>query len=67
MCILQSALHIKCRKSWSKSIPKNDLKVGFMVNESTTLSKKTALVILLHVKLPDLTDVSNFIFDTVEL
>jgi hypothetical protein len=59
-------LHMKCGRSWLSLYLENYFKVTFMVDESTTISKKTVLVICLHLKLPDLTDASNFFFDIAD-
>jgi hypothetical protein len=55
------------RKNLVKYIIENDLKVGFMKDKSTTISKKGALVICLHCGLPESMDASSFFFDLIEL
>jgi hypothetical protein len=58
----------KMQKNLVKYIIENNLKVGFMIDESTTISKKKrALVICLHYRLPESVDTSSFFFDLIEL
>jgi hypothetical protein len=73
-CILQSndacadICHLiasEMRKNLVKYVIENDLKVGFMIDKSTTVSKKEALVICLHSRLPESTDASSFFFDLI--
>jgi hypothetical protein len=52
------------RKNLVKYIIGNDLKVGIITDESTTVSKKEALVIG---RLPEFTDANSFFFDLTEL
>jgi hypothetical protein len=47
------------RKKLVKYILDNDLKIGFMIDDSSTRSKKEALVICLLCKLPDSMDASS--------
>jgi hypothetical protein len=54
------------RKNLVKYLIENDLKVGIMIDESTTISKKEALVICLLCRLPESTDTSRFFFDLTE-
>jgi hypothetical protein len=60
-------LLVKCERIFFKYIIENDLKVGFMIDESTTISIKEALVICLRCGLPESTDTSSFFFDSIEL
>jgi hypothetical protein len=75
-CILQSnhactdICHLiasEMRNNFVKYIIENDLKVGFMIDESTTISIKEALVICSHCRLPESTDASSFFFELTEL
>jgi hypothetical protein len=75
-CILQSdyactdichSIASEMRKNFVKYIIENDLNVGFMTDESTTISKKQALVICLRCKLPGSTVASSFFFDLIVL
>ncbi|XP_065671985.1 E3 SUMO-protein ligase KIAA1586-like [Hydra vulgaris] len=50
-----------------KYILYNDNKVGFMIDESTTMSKKSALSICLRVKIPEINIVNSIYFDLIEL
>ena len=50
------------RKKLVKYIIDNDLKIGFMIDETSTRSKKEALVICLRCKLPDSMDASSYFF-----
>nr|XP_047139105.1 E3 SUMO-protein ligase KIAA1586-like [Hydra vulgaris] len=50
-----------------KYIIHNDNKVGFMIEESTTMSKKSALSICLRVNILEINIVNSIIFDFVEL
>jgi hypothetical protein len=55
------------RKNLVKYMIENDLTVGFMIDESATISEKDALVICLRCRLPEYTDTSSFFFDLIEL
>jgi hypothetical protein len=55
------------RKKLVKYIIDNDLKIGFMIDESSTRSKKETLVICLRCELLDSMDASSYFFDIVEL
>jgi hypothetical protein len=56
------------QKNLVKYIIENNLKVGFMIDESTTISKKKeALVICLCCSLPESMDTSSFFSDLIEL
>ena len=50
-----------------KYILNNDNKVGFMIDESTTMSKKSALSICLRVNIPEINIVNSIYFDLIEL
>ncbi|XP_065650267.1 E3 SUMO-protein ligase KIAA1586-like [Hydra vulgaris] len=50
-----------------KYILHNDNKVGFMIDESTTMNKKSALSICLRVNIPEINIVNSIYFDLIEL
>jgi hypothetical protein len=50
-----------------QSIIELDLKIGLMINKSTTLSKKTVLVIYIKTVFPDSSEPSTFFCSLVEV
>uniref|UniRef100_H3AKH7 HAT C-terminal dimerisation domain-containing protein n=1 Tax=Latimeria chalumnae TaxID=7897 RepID=H3AKH7_LATCH len=55
------------RRKLVESVISNDLKIGFMIDESTTASKKAALVICMKVVFTNSDEASSMFFDLVQL
>jgi hypothetical protein len=55
------------RRNFVKGVVEDDLKVGFMIGESTAIIEKEAVVICLHCRLLASMGTSGFFFDIIEL
>uniref|UniRef100_H3A966 HAT C-terminal dimerisation domain-containing protein n=1 Tax=Latimeria chalumnae TaxID=7897 RepID=H3A966_LATCH len=55
------------RRKLVESVISNDLKIGFMIDESTTTSKKAALVICMKVVFTNSDEASSMFFDLAQL
>lgn len=55
------------RKKLAKCITENETKLCILVDESTTLSKKSMLVVCLRCAIGELGEINTFFFDIVEL